>query len=253
MFSRAIVRRPGPGMVAGISTAELGQPDYVLALKQHDAYIKALESCGLAVTVMHAEVSYPDAMFVEDAALVMPRCAIVTRPGAASRRGETTSIRKQLENFYQSIETIESPGTVDAGDIMMVSGVFYIGLSERTNLAGANQMIEHLSKYDYEGSTIPISEGLHFKSSISYLESNRIIVTGELSSRPELASFDATVIEDKDAYSANSVWVNGRVLVPTGYPDTSRAIAAMGYDVIELDVSEFRKLDGGLSCLSLRF
>ncbi len=253
MFSRAIVRRPGPGMVAGITTAELGQPDYVLALKQHDDYIEALENCGLTVTVMQAEANYPDAMFVEDAALVMPRCAIVTRPGAEARRGETSSMRKQLESFYQNIATIESPGTVDAGDIMMVVEHFYIGISARTNLDGANQMIEHLNKHGYEGSTIPISAGLHFKSSISYLENNQIIVTDELSSRPELAGFDATVIEDKDAYSANSVWVNEHVLVPTGYPDTSQAIAGMGYEVIELDVSEFRKLDGGLSCLSLRF
>ncbi|MCP3687037.1 MAG: N(G),N(G)-dimethylarginine dimethylaminohydrolase [Gammaproteobacteria bacterium] len=253
MFSRAIVRRPGPGMVAGITTAGLGRPDYVLALKQHDAYIKALERCGLAVTVMQAEVSYPDAMFIEDAALVTPRCAIVTRPGASSRLGEITGVRKQLEIFYQNIEVIGSPGTVDAGDIMMAAGVFYIGLSERTNLAGANQVIEHLNGHGYEGSTVPVSAGLHFKSSISYLENNRIIVTGELSSRPELAGFDATVIADEDAYSANSVWINEHVLVPTGYPDTSHTIANLGYDVIELDVSEFRKLDGGLSCLSLRF
>ncbi|MCP4188252.1 MAG: N(G),N(G)-dimethylarginine dimethylaminohydrolase [Gammaproteobacteria bacterium] len=253
MFSRAIVRRPGRSMIKGITTAGLGQPDYELALQQHDAYIEALESCGLVVTVMQAEEDYPDAMFVEDTAFVMPRCAIVTRPGAESRRGETGSIRKQLESFYQDVEIIESPGMVDAGDIMMVGEQVYIGLSERTNQAGADQMIEYLRKYGYRGSTIAISEGLHFKSSISYLEHNRIVVTGELCGKPELAHFEAIVIDAADAYSANSVWINDYVLVPAGYANTSWEIAESGYEVIELNVSEFQKLDGGLSCLSLRF
>lgn len=253
MFSRAIVRRPGKSLVDGITTAGLGQPDYELALKQHDAYIAALESCGLEVTVMPAEEAYPDGMFVEDVALAMSRCAIVTRPGADSRKGETTSMAIQLQAFFEHIETIEAPGTVDAGDIMMVGEHFYIGLSERTNEAGAAQMIAHLQKHAYHGSTIRISEGLHFKSSVSYLENNNIVVTGELVEKPELAKFNAAVIDPAQAYSANSVWVNGRVLTPAGFPDTSAKITALGYQVIELDVSEFRKLDGGLSCLSLRF
>lgn len=253
MFKKAIVRRPGKSLVDGITTAGLGQPDFELALKQHDAYIAALEGCGLAVTVMPAEEAYPDGMFVEDVALLMPRCAVVTRPGADSRKGETTSMRKQLNGFYDNIETIEAPGTVDAGDIMMVGEHFYIGLSERTNEAGAVQMIAHLQKHGYDGSTIRISEGLHFKSSVSYLENNNIVVTGELVEKPELAKFNAAVIDPSDAYSANSVWVNDRVLTPAGFPETRARITALGYEVIELDVSEFQKLDGGLSCLSLRF
>lgn len=253
MFSRAIVRRPGKSLVNGITTAGLGQPDYELALKQHDAYIAALKSCGLKVTVMPAEEAYPDGMFVEDVALVMPRCAIVTRPGADSRKGETTSMAIQLQPFFDNIETIEAPGTVDAGDIMMVGEHFFIGLSERTNEAGATQMIAHLRKHGYDGSTVRISEGLHFKSSVSYLENNNIVVTGELCSKSELAHFSPITISTENAYSANSVWVNDKVLVPSGFPATSEKIKAAGYGTIELDVSEFQKLDGGLSCLSLRF
>lgn len=253
MFNQAIVRRPGESLVNGITTAGLGQPEYQLALKQHDAYIEALETCGLSVTVMEAEEDYPDGMFVEDVALVMPGLAVVTRPGADSRRGETVTMQTQLKQFFNQIEIIEAPGTVDAGDIMMVGKHFYIGLSERTNAAGAEQMIGHLRKHGYDGSTVTISEGLHFKSSVSYLENNNIVVTGELVEKSELASFNPVVITTEDAYSANSVWVNDRVLVPTDYPATGEKIQAAGYEIIELDVSEFRKLDGGLSCLSLRF
>ena len=253
MFSHAIVRRPGRSLQSGITTANLGKPDFTLALKQHDAYINALQDCGLTVTVMEAEEAYPDGMFVEDTALVMPGLAIITHPGAESRQGEVHSIRRQLGGFFDQISMIENPGTVDGGDIMMVGKHFYIGLSERTNQAGAAQLIEILRKHGFDGSTISISEGLHFKSSVSYLENNNIVVTGELCEKPELAGFNAAKIKQADAYSANSVWVNGRVLVPSGYPETSKAITDLGYEKIELDVSEFQKLDGGLSCLSLRF
>lgn len=253
MFNQAIVRRPGESLVKGITTAGLGQPDYQLALKQHDAYIDALQGCGLNVTVMEADEDYPDGLFVEDVALVMPGLAVVTRPGAESRRGETQSMKQQLKASFDQVEIIEDPGTVDAGDIMMVGKHFYVGLSERTNAAGAEQMIGHLCKHGYHGSTISISEGLHFKSSVSYLENNNIVVTGELVEKPELADFNSVVISTDNAYSANSVWINNHVLVPSGFPQTSRSIAELGYEVIELDVSEFQKLDGGLSCLSLRF
>lgn len=253
MFKKAIVRRPGNSLVDGITTAGLGQPDFELALKQHDAYIAALESCGLAVTVMPAEEAYPDGMFVEDVALLKDQCAIVTRPGADARKGETESMALQLAEFFDQVHTVEAPGTADAGDIMMVADHFYIGLSERTNESGAEQIIAHLSQHGYTGSSIRISEGLHFKSSVSYLESNNIVVTGELCSKPELAQYNAIEIAPENAYSANSVWVNDRVLVPAGYAVTREKIKAAGYGIIELDVSEFRKLDGGLSCLSLRF
>jgi len=253
MFTKAIVRRPGKSLINGITTAGLGQPDFELALKQHDAYIVALESCGVAVTVMPAEEAYPDGMFVEDVALLKERCAIVTRPGADARKGETVSMALQLTEFFDQVHSVEAPGTADAGDIMMVGDHFYIGLSERTNESGAEQIIAHLSQYGYTGSCIRISEGLHFKSSVSYLENNNIVVTGELVKKPELGNFNAIDIDPTDAYSANSVWVNDRVLVPAGYAVTSEKIKTAGYEVIELDVSEFRKLDGGLSCLSLRF
>ncbi len=253
MFRRAIVRRPGQSLIKGITTAGLGQPDYQLALRQHDAYIDALQACGLEVTVMAADEDYPDGMFVEDTALVMPGLAIVTRPGADSRRGEVDSIGQQLGAFFDQIERIEAPGTVDAGDIMMVGKHCYIGLSERSNEAGAAQMIEHLRRYGFDGSNIAISEGLHFKSSVSYLENNNIVVTGELCDKTELSGFNAVAIPESDAYSANSVWINDHVLVPAGFAQTRQAIAELGYEVIELDVSEFQKLDGGLSCLSLRF
>ncbi|MFT5226458.1 MAG: dimethylargininase [Polaribacter sp.] len=253
MFSKALVRQPGKSLVDGITTSELGAPDYELAMKQHDRYIDALKLCGLEVTVMPADEDYPDGLFIEDVALVMPGCAVSTRPGASARRGEVDKVASELGAFYDKVEAIDAPGTLDAGDIMMVGKHFYIGLSERSNQAGAAQLIEILKAHGYSGSMVAFSEALHLKSSVSYLEDNRLVITGELCAKPEFAEFDQIEIDADEAYAANCVWINNRVLVASGYPKTSKAIADLGYQVIELDVSELRKLDGGLSCLSLRF
>lgn len=253
MFSKAIVRTPAKSLADGITTAGLGKPDYQLTLKQHAQYILALESCGLKVTVMPADDGYADSMFVEDVALLMPRCAIVTRPGAPSRRGEVAAVSSQLNEFYDRVDAIQSPATVDAGDIMMVGDHCYIGLSERTNAEGAAQMTAFLQASEYSASTVSISESLHLKSSVSYLENNNLVVTGELIDKAEFADFNHIEIDESERYAANCVWINDHVLVAAGYPQSSEKIRAAGYSVIELDVSEFQKLDGGLSCLSLRF
>lgn len=244
---------PARSLVDGITTAGLGEPDYPLALEQHRRYIDALESCHLTVEVMPDDERFPDSMFIEDTALLMPRCAIMTNLGAASRRGEEKQVSIRLKQYYDQVETIQAPGTIDGGDIMMVRDHCYIGLSERTNQAGAAQMIELLQAYGYSGSTISISESLHLKSSVSYLENQNLVVTGELCDKTELAEFKLLRIEAAESYAANCVWINNRVLVPAGNPQSTEMIEALGYNVIELDVSEFRKLDGGLSCLSLRF
>ena len=253
MFSKAIVRTPAKSLANGITTAGLGEPDYQLALDQHRQYIAALESCDLVVDVMVADEDYPDAMFIEDTALLMPRCAIVTNPGAASRQGEVGKVSTRLNQYYDTVESIKAPGTVEAGDIMMVGEHCYIGLSDRTNKEGADQMIEILGAHGYSGSMVPISESLHLKSSVSYLENNNLVVTGELCDKTEFSNFNQIRIGEAERYAANCVWINDQVLVPKGFPKSVEMISAQGYPVIELDVSEFQKLDGGLSCLSLRF
>lgn len=252
-FTNAIVRTPGPSMVDGLTSANLGKPDYEKALTQHSAYIRALESCGLKVTILPPDNDYPDSTFVEDTALVTPPGAIIMRPGAPSRRGETMAIESALTNFYTNIQRVVSPGTVDAGDIMMVGDHYYIGLSGRTNLEGASQVIRHLEAYGLTGSTVSLRDALHLKSGVAYIEKRRLVIGGEFVGRPEFAAYEAITVESDELYAANCLWLNGRVLVAEGYPKIRRAIETLGYETIPLDMSEFRKLDGGLSCLSLRF
>jgi len=253
MFTKAITRTPSKSMVDGLTSADLGVPDYKLALQQHAAYIKALQTCGMMVEVLPADEQYPDSTFVEDVALLTAKCAIITRPGALSRRGETAVIRNILSPHYTHIEEVHAPGTVEAGDIMMVGSHFYIGLSARTNEDGAQQVITHLEKHGMSGSMVTLEEVLHLKTGLAYLEQNNLLACGEFLTKPEFQRFNILEINADESYAANCIWVNGTVLIPAGYPNARQTVENAGYPIIELDVSEFRKLDGGLSCLSLRF
>ena len=253
MFNNAIVRRPAKSMVNGLTEASLGVPDYDLACAQHNDYIQALRECGLEVEILDPIEDHPDSCFVEDVALITPKCAVLTRPGAPSRQGEVEYMAPILANYFSSLERIEAPGTIEAGDIMMVGEHYYIGLSERTNQAGAQQMIDILLTHGLTGSMVSMSEMLHLKTGLSYLENSNLLVCGEFTSKPEFAHLKRIEVPINESYSANSVWINDTVLVPSGFSSTSTAVANMGYAVREVAMSEFQKLDGGLSCLSLRF
>lgn len=252
-FSKAILRKPGKSMVYGLRSSGLGIPDYDLALKQHDSYIKALRLCGLETIVLSADERFPDSVFVEDTALLTPACAIITRPGAESRRGEVDEMKEILAGYFQDIHTVTEPGIVEAGDIMMVGSQYYIGISERTNINGAEQVIHILEQYGMTGTAVELQNVLHLKTGVSYLEKSKLLAAGEFLYREEFKDFHILEVSPDESYAANCIWVNDNILIPAGYPNTCRKIKETGYNIIEVDVSEFRKLDGGLSCLSLRF
>ena len=254
MFTNAIVRTPGRSIVEGLSDSKtLGLPNYDQAIIQHQSYIDVLTKCGLDVLVLEPCEEYPDSTFVEDVALITPNCVIITRPGAPSRKGEVHEIEFVLKQKFNNIEAIEAPGTIEGGDIMMVGDHYYIGLSERTNIEGAKQIIQILTKYGMSGSTISLNKVLHLKTGLSYLEENNLVVCGEFIKDSSLEGYNRIEIPEKESYAANCIWVNESVIIPLGYPTTKQRIKNAGYPVIETDVTEFQKLDGGLSCLSLRY
>lgn len=253
MFSKAIVRTPCENFINGLSAANLGLPNYELALNQHKEYVKALKKCGVDVIVLDADENYPDSTFVEDTALLTPHCAIITNPGALSRKGETAGIKNVLEKYFSKIESIQDPGTVEAGDIMMVGDHYYVGLSKRTNRNGAEQIIDILKKYGMTGSMVTLEKVLHLKSGVAYLENNNLVAAGEFLLKEEFKNFNILRIDDDESYAANCVWINDYVLMAKGFPKATKTIEKENFNIIELNVSEFQKLDGGLSCLSLRF
>ncbi len=253
MFTHAIVRPPDATLTAALTSASLGVPDPVLAVRQHQAYTQALSRCQVEVVALAPAPEYPDGTFVEDTALLTPRGAVITRPGAPSRRGEAALNRPLIERFFDDVQTIESPGTLDAGDVMMVGDHYYTGLSERTNQEGARQLSALLERWGYGASTVPLAHGLHLKSSVSYLEQGKLLITEALAEAPAFAGFERILVPDEESYAANALWVNGTVLVAEGFPRTHRRVQSLGLPIIVLSMSEFEKVDGGLSCLSLRF
>jgi len=256
MFKNVIVRKPAKSMIDGITSApELGKPDYEKAVKQHDAYIEALKQCGVTVTELEALEEYPDACFVEDVAVLTRKCAIITNPGAPSRNGEKAYIVEVIRKFYadEQIAYIESPGTLEGGDVMMVGDHFYVGRSARTNEEGIRQFVEILESFGLSGSEVSLEKVLHLKTGVNYLENNTFLVSGEFIEKEEFEDANLIIIPDDEAYAANCIWVNNKVIVPAGFPMVEKAVRDAGYEVIVTDTSEYRKLDGGLSCLSLRF
>jgi dimethylargininase len=253
MFTKAIVRIPGRSVVNGISTSGLGPVDYEKLRSQHNAYLSALKKCGLELLILNPDENHPDSVFMEDVALLTSKCAIITRPGAASRREEINGMRVVLEPHFDSIEQIKPEGTLEAGDVLMAGNHFYIGISERTNEAGANQLISILEKYGFTGSKVFLEDMLHLKTGVSYLESNTVVLAGSLKKNKAFADYKKILVDDDEMYAANCLWINGTVLLPAGYPKIRQSIKQEGYPLIELEMSEFQKLDGGLSCLSLRF
>ena len=251
-FAEAIVRAVPSTIDAGITSADLGSPDYEKAREQHDRYVGALKRCGLEVISLDADEEYPDSIFIEDTAVVTDRCAIVANPGAEGRRGEVRAVEEALPRLYENVERIAGPGTLDGGDVLQVGEHFYVGLKRRTNREGAEQLAEILRGHGFGVTFVGLRRFLHLKTGVAYLGGEDLVVAGELVEEDEFAGFDRIVVEPEEEYAANCIRVNDHVLVAAGYERTSEKIAGRGYEVIELDVSEFRKVDGGLSCLSLR-
>jgi len=250
MYSKAILRKPGKNFSEGVTKANIGKPDFEKALEQHSAYYNALLRCGLGITLLEPDEKFPDGCFVEDTAIITNEMAIITRPGVLTRLGEEIKISEILSE-QKKIETIEFPGKVDGGDILKMDDHFFIGISKRTNKEGAKQLIEIFSKYGYSSSEIIVESTLHLKTGITYLGNGNFISIKEFSKK--IQSANIICVEYDENYSANCLLVNDYLLVPKGFPKSKQKIIELGYNIIEIEMSEFRKMDGGLTCLSLLY
>jgi dimethylargininase len=256
VFRSALVRPPGHDFAAGISAADLGPPVLALALRQHAAYCAALVDCGLELLRLPSDDAHPDSTFVEDTAILSAGNALLTRPGAASRRGEVAAIAVALGVQGLLNGGIEAPGTLDGGDVCECEGVVYVGVSARTNAAGADQLEAWLAERGLPLRRIDIRaipELLHLKSGMSWLGDGRIAIVDDLRAPLAHSGFELVEVGADEAYGANCIRVNDIVLVAAGHPRFERQLAQLGHRTRTLDMSEFRKMDGGLSCLSLRW
>ena len=193
---------------------------------------------------------------MEDTAIPIRSRAILTRPGAPSRAGEVPAIQRSLSAFYREFRAISDPGTLDGGDVCEAGDHFLIGISDRTNEEGARQLAAILTEEGFTSGFVDIRavDGiLHLKSGIAYVGDGRVVSIGSLARHPALRDYEIVHVEPSEAYAANCVRVNERLLVAAGYPRHEATLRSAGYDVMPLEMSEFQKMDGGLSCLSLRF
>ena len=256
MLTRAIVLPPSATFAQGLTSVDLGVPDVALARAQHDRYCATLERCGLTLTRLPADDDFPDSTFVEDTAILANDCAILTRPGASARTGEVDRVEPVLRELFPRSYRIVSPGTVDGGDVCQAGNHFFIGISERTNEEGARQLAAILQREGFTAIAIDIRDVagiLHLKSGISYLGDNRLVLIDTLVVRDEFAGYELVRVHAHERYAANCLRINDTILMAAGNPRLQAALLDLRYSLIALDLSEFRKMDGALTCLSLRF
>jgi len=254
-MKHAIIQTPSSSFAEGLTTAGLGAPNVNLALEQHARYGRALEACGLEVTRLDPDTRHPDSCFVEDAAIVTERGFHLTRPGAPSRRGEVEGMARVLARLQEGVPKIEAPGTLDGGDVCRAGDHFWIGISQRTNVEGAGQLGAWLKTLGYTCEQVDLRETrlLHLKSGMAYLGARRLAVVSRLRDHAAFRGYDLVLLPENESYAANCLEINGRVLIAAGHPVFEARLLDLGYAPRTLDMSEFQKMDGGLSCLSLRW
>jgi dimethylargininase len=253
-FTRAIARRPSPRVVDGLRAVDVGPPDFGLISDHHSTYLAALKEAGMQVEVLEADDRFPDSVFVEDAALCLPEGAIVMRPGAPSRLGEAALMANTLAGYYANVITISAPGFIEGGDILVSDREVLVGLSERTNEAGFNQVAEIASQWGYAARMLQTPDGvLHFKTDCGLLDGETILATKRLAESGCFTGYKVIEIPAGEEPAANAIRVNDHMLLASGFPKTADLLTTAGYAVKTLPNSEAAKLDGGLSCMSLRF
>lgn len=252
-MKKAIVRRPSNNYQGCISSHPLkSELNLDLARKQHKNYVGTLRDLGLDIIEIDELEEYPDSCFVEDNVIIHKKKALLTRMGASSRRGEVNSIIPVLSQFFNIIE-IEEPATIEGGDVIHIDDNLLIsGNTKRTNELGINQASNLLG---VSISSINDPEIIHLKSYMTYLGDNTFVSVEKYI--PKLLEIDNNyniiIIPSEEAYSANTLTINGTVIIPKGYPQSKKLINDSGFETIELDISEFRKCEGALTCLSIIF
>jgi len=253
-FTHAITRTPSDSVAKGLRAENQGDPSGEAFRKEHELYVAALKDAGLEVEVLPALEDFPDSCFVEDPAFCLPEGAIVLRPGAESRLGEAARIEPDLERFFDIVVNLPEGGYVDGGDVLMLDEEILIGLSARTDATGAEHFKEILQAWGYTARVCETPEGvLHFKTACSTLGDGVILATQVMADSGFFGDRKLVVIPEGEEYAANVIRVNEVVLIPEGYPQTKAAIEAAGFKTVVVPTHEARKVDGGLSCLSLRF
>ena len=253
-FNSIIVRTPSRSVVNGLRADDRGNPTYEGVKAEHDAYIEAMRAAGVEVTVLPALEAFPDSIFVEDPAVVFTEGAILLRPGAETRVRETAEIAPTLRDMFETVLDLPSPGFADGGDVLTTPKSVMIGLSARTDKAGAEALVACIEKLGRKAEIVATPEGvLHFKTDCSLLDDESILSTARLAKSGVFKDFKQIIIPEGEEPAANALRVNDVVMVGSDYPRTIEMLDKLGYNVKPLKTTEIGKIDAGLSCMSLRW
>ena len=223
--------------------------DLARARRQHHAYEACLAACGCTVERLE-EIDLPDAVFVEDTALVLDDLAIIARPGAASRRGETTTVAAALAPLRR-LGRIESPGTLDGGDVLVVDRALYVGRSGRSNDAGIDQLRALVEPFGYRVEPVEVHGCLHLKSAVTQVGDRALLIQRPWVDARRFEGFDLIDVAPGEEAGANALRIGGIVVYPTDYPRTAQRLADRGFEIVAVEISEFAKAEGGVTCCSL--
>lgn len=249
----AITREVSPSLAAcELTHVERAPIDVERAVAQHRAYQRLLATLGCKVLTLEAEADYPDAVFVEDVAVVVDEVGVMTRPGAESRRGEGVAVAEVLAR-HRPLRQIEAPGTLDGGDVMRVGRTLYVGQSGRSNASGIEQLRAALVEFGYDVRAVPIHDCLHLKSAVTQVADDTVLVQPRWVDPAAFAPLRVIEVDPNEEHAANTLRIGGTVLMPEGFPRTRQRLADAGIDTLTLDVSELQKAEGALTCCSVVF
>lgn len=244
----ALVRKPGPDFIHALSGhSQKHRIDFHRALDQHAQYVRALEQAGARVVALESLDGFPDSTFVEDTAVIFDQEALICRMKEKSRQGEVESVMKEIGRHRQ-VTRLKPPATLDGGDVLITDAVLYVGQSSRTNEAAVTALQDCSGK---PCAPVAVHRGLHLKSSVSFLGSDLLVIDPASVDASAFKKFTWIEVNEEERYAANCLTLGNFVILPAGFPDAAKKIRVHGYEVIELEMSEFEKADGGVTCLSL--
>ena len=224
--------------------------DFLRAVEQHRQYEKALTDLGCAIQRLPTLPDLPDSVFVEDTAVVLPELAVITRPGAASRRPEVTSVSDAMRE-YRQLAFIDAPGTLDGGDVLTVGHIIYVGASTRTNADGIRQLAQLTSPYGYTVRELTITGCLHLKSAVTRVSEDAILLNPDWVDASAFGDIRQIDVHPAEPFAANALWMGEAVIYPTGFDETRARLERFGIEVHAVETGELRKAEGGVTCCSI--
>jgi dimethylargininase len=253
-FNRILARSPAGSVVSGLRAQDRGNPSLAGVQAEHAAYLEAMRAAGVTVRLLPALEAFPDSVFMEDPALVFSEGAIVLRPGAPSRLAEAEHLAPVLREMFDRVLDLPGTGFADGGDVLTTPRAVMIGLSARTDRAGAEALIEALARLGRKGQIVATPPGvLHFKTDCSLLDEETVLATPRLAASGVFEGVRVLLTAPGEDAAANALRVNDVVMLGSDFPRTRALIEAEGYRVVPLHTSEIGKIDAGLSCMSLRW